>query len=139
MKVLIATSHTQSLRIDDYHFAVAGELVYLPLFDCDRDDCGCTRGFAGLSSSKATTTAMVIDRPDMTKADLEVAVADGLHRQGWLTEGWSEAHADILEEVMQEIEWVTREYPLNAIIERNQGTVRCRAVLHPAEHIGWAA
>ncbi len=139
MKVLIATNHTQGLRSDDYHFALAGELVYFPVLDCDCPECSCRRGFAGLASSKASTTALIVDRPDISQADLEIAVVDGLHRQGWLDEGWSEEHEELVDSVLLEIEFVTARYPTNSVIERDGNDIRCRAVLHPEEHLGWAA
>ncbi len=139
MKVLIATSHTQGLRADDYHFAVAGELVYFPILDCETPGCGCVRGFAGFASAKASTTAMVVDRPDLSQADFEVAVVDALSRQGWLTEGWSEEHEDLVETVIAEIEFVTSSYETNSLIEREGNGIRCRGIIHPEEHLGWAA
>ena len=40
MRVLVATSHTQGERPDDYCWTIEGELVRLPLLECDCPDCG---------------------------------------------------------------------------------------------------
>src|SRR4029078_5543731 len=79
MKVLVATRRSQGDRKGDFSFCVPGELVYLAsICDCDllfpKHGCGCSRGFAGLSSLRATTTAEVVDL-DFTVADYVEAVA----------------------------------------------------------------
>lgn len=66
MKVLVATSRTQGARDNDYHWCVDGELVRMgEVCECDQGDpdggCGCGRGFAGLNSHRATTTALVAE------------------------------------------------------------------------------
>jgi hypothetical protein len=68
MYVLTATSETQGLSADDYEWTVEGELVALPLLECDDGACGCARGWAGLSSRRATTTAVVMERPDLDRS-----------------------------------------------------------------------
>jgi hypothetical protein len=82
MKVLVATTETQSARDDDFCWTVAGELVVVPLVTCASPTCGCDRAFAGLASSKATTTAMVADRGGIDPAGYATALGDGLGRQG---------------------------------------------------------
>ena len=39
---------------------------------------------AGLSSARATTTAVVVDRPNLQIGDLADALTDSLERGGWL-------------------------------------------------------
>lgn len=85
MKVLVATNETQGLFEGDYSWTVDGELVYIQSVSCSSPTCGCTRGFAGMSSSRATTTAMVVDRPEIGIAELTGALTDSLERDGWLT------------------------------------------------------
>ena len=95
MHVLVATHELQGLLAHDYCHAVEGELVTpLVAVECsDSERCGCGRGFPGLASSRATTTAMVADRPHLTEEDLR----DVLH--GWLErEGWSDLFARSLAE-----------------------------------------
>jgi hypothetical protein len=85
MLVLIATNESQGAAPDDYACTVEGELVTPIATECSNgDDCGCNRGFPGLASGLATTTAMVVDRPGVTEQDLRDAVHDWLDRGGWI-------------------------------------------------------
>ena len=71
MLVLIATNELQGTSPDDYSFTVEGELVTPLAAECaSGEQCGCDRGFPGLASGFATTTAMVAERPGVTKDDL---------------------------------------------------------------------
>jgi hypothetical protein len=78
MKLLTATRERQGERDGDFCFAVEGELVLLG-FVCatDRADpdggCGCGRAFSGMSSMRATTTALVRDL-DLSVDDVRIAV-----------------------------------------------------------------
>jgi hypothetical protein len=78
MKLLTATRERQGERDGDFCYAVEGELVLLG-YVCatDRADpdggCGCGRAFAGMSSMRATTTALVRDL-DLSVDDLRLAV-----------------------------------------------------------------
>lgn len=94
MLVLIATNELQGTAAGDYAWTVEGELVTALASECDSGDrCGCSRGFPGLASGKATTTAMVVDRPGVTMTDMREAVYDWLDRGGWI---------DLLEETEAE-------------------------------------
>ena len=84
MLVLEATDQLQGVRDTDYHHAWTGELVYLPALDCASPNCGCTRGFAGFDSHRATTTAIVVERPDMTVEQLAKELAVSLNDGGWI-------------------------------------------------------
>ena len=88
MRVLVATSEGQGTRPGDYCWTIEGEIVLTgPLLECaDPQGCGCGRGFPGLGSARATTTAAVVDRAGISVDDLRRAVRDSLDRQGWLTE-----------------------------------------------------
>ena len=120
MKVLVATASTQGDRGDDYFFALEGELVYLPMIDyAVVDRCGFAQGFAGVASAKATTTAMVVDRPDLSVHDWSIAIADGLTRQGWLEDGWSESNDELLDQVLADLEAIVEPIAPNTVIERN--------------------
>jgi hypothetical protein len=90
MKVLVATADTQGARPTDYNFCVEGELVWIQE-PCGRDrrrdanSCGCGRGFAGVASHRATTTAKVMDLPmdfEGYVTALETSFRDG----GWPVE-----------------------------------------------------
>lgn len=84
MLVLIATNELQGVAPGDYAHTVEGELVTAIVTECDCPECGCDRGFPGLGSSRATTTAMVIERPGISEADLREAVGAWLERDGWV-------------------------------------------------------
>ena len=109
MKVLVATRRTQGARPGDFHWGIDGELVWISE-PCATDrrrlgrGCGCGRSFAGLASHRAVTTAEVRDLPQMTIADYERTLAEGLADAGWppswapemardqarLADGWDE-------------------------------------------------
>jgi len=63
VKALIATTEGQGLRKSDFFWGMEGELVMLPITECEfgkvDDDCGCKRAFSGMNTAKGTTTAMV--------------------------------------------------------------------------------
>jgi hypothetical protein len=85
MLVLVATNELQGASGDDYSHTVEGELVTAVVIECASGDrCGCNRGFPGLASSMATTTAMIVDRDGVTIDDLRDAVYDWLERGGWI-------------------------------------------------------
>src|SRR5258707_11711871 len=84
MHVLVASSKTQGSRPDDFCWAVEGELVRRPVLECDSGDaCGCARGFAGLSSHRATTTAIVVDRPDLDAPTYRELMLDDARVRGY--------------------------------------------------------
>ena len=84
MLVLVATRETQGSDDGDYCFTVEGELVTPITFECCvPETCGCGRGFPGLASARATTTAMVVDRAGITLPLLRQSVTDSLERGGW--------------------------------------------------------
>ena len=84
MKVFVATSQTQGQDADDHCLALEGELVHLPVLECATPDtCGCLRGFAGVASHRATTTAEVAER-ELTREDVLDAVTDSLLDGGWI-------------------------------------------------------
>ncbi len=84
MRVLVATTELQGLTPGDYAHTVNGELVTATVTQCSSADCGCDRGFAGLASHRATTTAMVVEHPHITTSDLRDAIFDYLVAGGWL-------------------------------------------------------
>ena len=101
MKVLVATHITQGNEMGDYCWAVDGELVTPLGLVCSNSRCSCERGFPGLGSSSATTTAMVVDLAHIGRTELETAVHDSLQRGGWLTDDLTDeefiaAHVDAI-------------------------------------------
>jgi len=78
MKLLTATRERQGERDGDFCDAIEGELVLLGIV-CATDEadpdggCGCGRAFSGMSSMRATTTAVVRDL-DVSLDDVRLAV-----------------------------------------------------------------
>jgi len=73
VKVLVAPG-VAGTQADDFHWAVPGELVTLPM-ECDRDGCGCDRAWIGAVSRAGTTTAVVADLP-LTRTEYVQALDD---------------------------------------------------------------
>lgn len=87
MRVFVATKETQGDRPDDYCFTVDGEMIRFAFDVCDCSSCGCDRGVAGLSSSRATTTFKVKEAADLTLEKYTGALRDALTREGWIEHG----------------------------------------------------
>ena len=85
MKYLVATTETQGMTRGDFAWARPGEVVHLPLFVCHPWDgpCGCGRSFCGTDSHKATTSAVVVDDPEMSLGRLQAIVLRSLADAGW--------------------------------------------------------
>jgi hypothetical protein len=120
MRVLVATSEGQGTRPGDYCWTVEGEIVLTSgVLDCSKPDrCGCGRGFPGLASSRATTTAMVVDRAGITADDVRRAIRDSLERQGWLAELGPDEVAAWVDEEARLISWTAAQFPLGAVVSR---------------------
>jgi len=158
VKVLIATNELQGAVAGDFAHTVEGELVTPLVAACHDLECGCRRGFPGLASTRATTTATVVDRPGVTHADLCDAVRDYLERTGWIDllaraaddrfdddetflgdvddvrdAGDVEAMiAAIVAEHVEAIGEICDAVPLGTVIERHGDTVSIRALRHAA-------
>jgi hypothetical protein len=129
MKVLIATRRTQGAVPGDYCWALEGELVTAVAPPCASPDrCGCERGFPGLGSSKATTTALVVDRDELQPHQLRLAVQDSLERQGWLR-NLPPAQADeLVDEHVRVIVMVCAHFEVGAVVGRRASSVFIRAL-----------
>ena len=121
MKVLVATPALQGTAGGDYSWTLDGELVLAGavLECCSPQRCGCGRGFPGLGSSKATTTAMVVDRPELTREQLWEAVRDSLDRDGWLAVVDEDEACAFVDEEVERIEFVVSHYPVGAVLSRS--------------------
>jgi hypothetical protein len=133
VKVLVATIERQGDRVGDYAWAVDGELVYIPSLACDNSECGCSRGFAGMASSRATTTALVVDRHDISANDLSNALSDSLERQGWLSGHWTEDDEDVFRDLFQRVLMAAAHFPAGSIIEREGDWIRRRFQSEPLQ------
>lgn len=144
MRVLVATNELQGHRNNDYAHTVEGELVVAEVTECANPSCGCDRGFPGLASSKATTTAIVVDLPHITPGDLYTVVADWLDRSGWSELFRSADHADdhftsefddveemldaIVDEHLETIATICDSFPVGTVVERSGTMIRARAI-----------
>lgn len=120
MKVLVATAEGQGMHEGDFCWTLEGELVLTgSLLECSAPaTCGCGRGFPGLGSARATTTAMVADRPELARADLLRAIRDSLERQGWL-QGLPPGTADeIVEDEADRIRWTATTFATGSVLSR---------------------
>lgn len=70
MKVLVATKDTQGYRGTDFSFTEEGEILTLIPDGCTERECGCQWCFLGTVTTHATTTAKVVDKPEMTQERL---------------------------------------------------------------------
>ena len=153
MLVLIATNELQGTSPDDYSFTVEGELVTPLAAECASGErCGCDRGFPGLASGFATTTAMVAERPGVTEDDLRDAVFDWLDRTGWIELFEQTAHEraashddefdldgdvdDLIESIIDEhvdcIHQVCSAYEVGTVVVRQGTRVMTRSMPHAA-------
>jgi hypothetical protein len=147
MLVLIATNELQGTSPGDYSFTVEGELVTPLAAECASGErCGCNRGFPGLASGFATTTAMVAERPGVTEEDLRDAVFDWLDRTGWIDLFEQTAHDravlddgfdidsdvdDLVESIIDEhvdcIHEICSTYPVGTVVQRRGLRVMTRS------------
>ncbi|MEM9515560.1 MAG: hypothetical protein AAGA42_11955 [Actinomycetota bacterium] len=148
MKVLIATSELQGLTRGDYSHTLDGELVTPVATECSTGEaCGCTRGFLGLVSAGATTTAMVAERAGLTIDDVRDAVTGYLERGGWDELLWSQADASGVLDPAQEVELGMAELvhehvemilhigthvPVGTVVERAGSTIFVREIPNAA-------
>lgn len=122
MKLLVATNRTQGDAEGDYTYCVPRELLWITMV-CDRDlrdpdgGCGCGRGFGGLTSHRATTTAEVADL-DITEADLRLAVTTSLSDQGWLPPELASEHQEIVDEAVELVRALADPLPEGTIVRR---------------------
>jgi hypothetical protein len=125
MKVLVATNETQGHMADDYSWTVERELVTVGSMECCRpDECGCGRGFAGMASARATTTAMVVEHAHIGEDELRTAVYDWLERGGWfeLLDDRSET-GDLVDDYVVDIVRTCAAFPAGTVVGRRGSAV----------------
>lgn len=132
MLVLVATRQSQGDVPGDYCWTVEGELVTPVVAECASGHrCGCRRGFPGLASAKATTTAMVVDLP-LSEIDLREAIFDSLDRGGWFELIPIEEAGDLVDEHVELIEAVCRRFGAGAVVGRDGDLVFDRSIARAA-------
>lgn len=117
MKVLIATRATQGDDPGDYFFTVDGELVTASHLECANERCGCDRGFAGLASHRAATTAMVADLA-LDDAAFRDAVRSSLRDQGWLAHLTGREADRLVHAYVDTVGEICRAFPVGAVVRR---------------------
>ncbi|MFD8499887.1 hypothetical protein [Amycolatopsis sp. NPDC059657] len=125
MKLLVATGQTQGMRTNDYNGCVEGELVFIGMACADDErnpdgECGCGRGFSGLSSSRASTTARVAELPGFTKAEYVEALRSGLGAAGY--------ESELAPEIAESLLDLIRFWPVGTVVERRLDEIRPRSV-----------
>lgn len=123
MKVLTATTETQGWNGDDYCSAIEGELVHFPPINCSRDpesECECLRSLVGMSSAQTTTTAKVVERPDMTKQIFRELLATALEERGFVIKKWAKDSHEWgwFDEMAEELLYAAEQLPIGTIVER---------------------
>jgi hypothetical protein len=143
MRVLVATTELQGTHPGDYAWTVEGELVTAEVEQCASPDrCGCGRGFPGLASSQATSTALVVDHPHISPRDLHDAVREWLDRTGWralfeqaaeVDDGCEGEYGDvdallasIADEHVETITKICDAFLVGTVVERDGTVVRAR-------------
>ena len=121
MNVLVATTQTQGQRFSDFCWVPEGEIVHFVTIECSREPvdggCGCKRAMVGALCRKSTTTIQVVERPDLTVADLTTVILTSLTSSGWVKEGevkgvvW--ARKDALE-----LARVAASFPVGTVLEK---------------------
>jgi hypothetical protein len=123
MKLLTATREGQGERKGDFCYATEGELVLLG-FVCATDQadpdggCGCGRAFSGMSSLKATTTALVRDL-ELSLDDVRLAV-EGHYAAAGLGSAvlGEEQFAELVSETVDETVGFGRWWPEGTVVGR---------------------
>ncbi|MCA0147102.1 hypothetical protein [Blastococcus sp. LR1] len=131
MKLLTATQERQGEQEGDFCYAIEGELVLLG-FVCatDEDDpdggCGCGRAFTGMSSMRATTTALVRDL-DVSLDDVRLAVTDYYVSAGMGPDviGGAEFE-DVVSATLEDLAQITH-VPVGAVVGRRLDNLTWRS------------
>jgi len=120
MLVVVATRESQGSEQGDYCSAVEGELVTpITVECCVPESCGCGRGFPGLVSAGATTTAMVVDRIGIGPSLLRQSVADSLVRGGWHIGFDGDEFERLVTDHVETINGICTAFGEGAIVRRN--------------------
>lgn len=120
MLVLVATKQTQGRAPGDYCHTVEGELVTpITVECCLPESCGCSRGFPGLVSARATTTVMVVDRAAIGPELLRQAVVDSLVRGGWRDASTPHEFDEIVDDHVETIIRICNAFGEGAVVRRD--------------------
>jgi len=136
MLVLVATKEMQIAHHDesgDYSYTVDGELVTPVAAECGSPErCGCDRGFPGLASNRATTTAQVVNLEHITADDLRDVIDGVLERDGWFDLIDEHERHELIDEHMECIAAVCAAFPVGTIVGRHGALVYDRSIAQAA-------
>ena len=139
MRLLTATRERQGERNGDFCHAIDGELVVVGLVCAtDRDDpdggCGCGRAFSGMSSMRATTTALVRDL-DLSFDDVWLAIEGYYAAAGMGPDviGEREFTAAVLGQINTMID-IAEIVPAGAVVGRRLDNLIWRSEPSPVEY-----
>jgi len=132
MRVLVATTELQGIRPGDYAWTVEGELVLAELNECANLHCGCARGFSGVASKRATTTAMVAELPHLDDDALRDVVRDYLERAGWSDLLPDDELEEVVDEHVETLGVIAAAYAVGTVLERDGLDIRPRGVAEVA-------
>jgi hypothetical protein len=133
MKVLMATQATQGARARDFTDCISGELVWM-LDPCPASrrnpngPCGCGRSFTGMSSDGSTTTAVVCEIADFSRADYEKALSASFDAKGWCPCCYNRTVAEYVDDLVA----MAGPWPPGAVIGRRLDVLSLRAQLGPS-------
>lgn len=130
MRVLVATSATQGARRSDSTECLDGEMVWLRDVCPEsrrRPDgpCPCGRSFAGMSSNKNTTTALVRDIPGLTRTEYQAALVASFDLQSWCRCCTRRPVTEVIDELIA----LAGVFPAGAVIERRANDLNVRGSL----------
>jgi hypothetical protein len=139
MRLLTATRERQGERDGDFCHAIDGELVVVGLVCAtDRDGpdggCGCGRAFSGMSSMRATTTALVRDL-DLSFDDVWLAIEGYYAAAGMGPDviGAREFTAAVLGQINTMID-IAEIVPAGAVVGRRLDNLIWRSEPSPVEY-----
>jgi hypothetical protein len=123
VKVLIATAVGQGQSEADYCWTTDGELVRL--YDCPDDYCRCS-GFGGIESHKGTSTAQVVERPDLDPSTLLQLFRRDMENQGYAQYLTDEEINESIVGELAEFVMALRDVSPGEIVERWGSGIRVR-------------
>ena len=130
MKLLVSTKETQGQRKNDYSWTEDGELLFMGMgLECDGESvdgrCGCKRGFSGLTTHKATTTAKVVEI-DFTKEEI-LNRLEAHFRDDWQMK--PDECVQFAKDCLEDALHVTSIFKVGAVVERRGERIQTRKVL----------
>lgn len=88
--------------------------------------CGCGRGFSGMNSHRATTTALVVDTP-LGEGDVRKALRSSMEAGGWIDPQVPDDLAEaMVDEALDDLKDVAGHFPVGSVVRRRLGNYGVR-------------